>query len=515
MSQVHITFIKDCKIKNFGDVLDYHAKNTPDKIFIKDLVINTEITFSEFNILVNKTVNYLSQKGIVNGDIVSFILENSWPYLTFYFACIKSGVVVNPFPVNLDPQDLKRYLNYVKPKLIAVNSSVFQKMSGYVFSCPIVEVKESKWYDILDNYPVLIPSNKSNPDDPACLYYSSGTTANPKGILVSHWNMLTNISSIVDHFKFNAEDNHLIFLPLGHTASINYSMLPCLYAGATLTLTRSIWSIRNKFWEIISNKNITYLEMVPTALFIILNLPKPKKELDISSLKWIGCGSSQLMENQQIEFQKKFGVLVGNLYGLSETGPSHYDYPLEKDWKPGSIGFPLSVNECKIIDEKGRICAMGECGEIVLKGENIFIGYYKNDQGYKQAVKNGYFHTGDLGYQGHDGKFYFSGRKKDLIIKGGVNILPAEIEEILSEHPDVGEVAVIGIPDQIVGEDICAVLQLKRHIDEDALFSFCSNKLSAYKIPKKLIIVNALPKGPSGKILKRVLKDKYSKRIRA
>lgn len=511
MSQNHIDFLQNKIIHNFGDILSHYASQTPNKRFVTDLVLNQEFTYEEFNDLVNKTANYLTQQGLSQGDILSIVLDNSWPYLAFYFACIKLGVVVNPFPTSLEPQDLKRYLDYVHPKRVAVNDQVFQKLSRFELPCPALEIDENNWLHFLGEVPSFSSFPQCILEAPACLYYSSGTTASPKGILVSHQNMLANISSIVEDFEFSDTDNHLIFLPLGHTASINYSLLPCLFAGATLTLTQSIWSIRNRFWSIISEHRVTYLEMVPTALFIILNMPEPDKNLDISSLQWIGCGSSQLLESQQTGFLEKFGIPVGNLYGLSESGPSHIDDPRKLDWKPGSIGFPLSVNECKILNEAGNECSEEECGEIVLKGANIFIGYYKNDQGYQQAVKNGYFHTGDLGYQGHDGRFYFSGRKKDLIIKGGVNILPAEIEEILSEHPNVGEVAVIGIPDKIVGEDIYAVLQLKEPIDEDALLSFCSNKLSAYKLPKQIIIVNELPKGPSGKILKRVLKDQYSK----
>jgi long-chain acyl-CoA synthetase len=252
--------------------------------------------------------------------------------------------------------------------------------------------------------------------------------------------------------------------------------------------------------------------MVPTSLFIILNMPKPRSDLNISSLKWIGCGSSQLLTAYQDKFDAKFGIKVGNLYGLSETGPTHIDYPLDNNWNPGSIGYALSVNECKILDDNDNICGVGISGEIVIKGDNVFIDYYKNTDLYQESVKNGYFYTGDIGYLGSDAKFYFSGRKKDLIIKGGVNILPAEIEEILIDHPNIGEVAVFGIPDQFVGEEICAAIQLKKDTNQKEILDFCSKQLSQYKLPKEIIIIDELPKGPSGKILKRVLREHYVKK---
>ena len=494
---------------SFGDILDYHVKYTPNKEFLIDISSNKNFTYIEFVGMVNKTAKYLLQQGVVRGDIVSIVLENSWTYLCFYFAGIKLGVVVNPFPVSLSVQELIRYFSYVEPKLVVIDSKMMKELIKEELSYPVMGVDEYDFYNFINAYDEQLSFPDCKSDEPACLYYSSGTTASPKGILISHENMISNISSVVEGFRFNSDEKHLIFLPLGHTASINYSMLPCLFVGGTIVLAKSIWSIRNNFWEIISKYCITYLEMVPTSLFMILNMKKIRGGLDISSLKWIGCGSSQLLISQQTEFQEKFGVSVGNLYGLSETGPSHIDYPLDDKWEHGSIGFPLSVNECKIIDGNGCECRVGELGEIILKGSNVFIGYYKNSDTYNKVVRDDFFHTGDKGYKGADGRFYFSGRVKDIIIKGGVNILPGEIEEILSEHPKVGEVAVIGIPDEILGEEICAILQLTEAVDKDALLKFCASKLSDYKLPKNIIIVDDLPKGPSGKILKRVLRDQY------
>lgn len=506
-----LEYIKNKRIRNFAEVLEHYRRENPDKIFLVDLESERQFTYSEFSIIVDKTARYLSYKNLPKNSIVSIVIENSWIFLCIYFASLKMGLVINPLPSSLGKQDLKKYFNYVNPALIITNEDTYQNLSSSSSCYPLVGIEELQWFKMLEELKPFCDFPVVDIDTTACLYYSSGTTSSPKGIMISHRNMLSNISSIVCGFKFNKDENHLVFLPLGHTASINYSILPCLLAGGGVVLAKSIWSLRVNFWKVISKYSVTFFEMVPTALLFILNMPKPSKKLKISSLKWVGCGSSQLLVKHQVEFIKKFGIPVGNLYGLSETGPSHIDYPMAPNWQPGSIGYPLSVNSCKIVDKNGKECKVNEIGEIVLKGDNIFIGYYKNEKLYEKSIIDDYFYTGDLGYKANSGKFYFSSRSKDLIIKGGVNILPAEIEEVLSKHSNVAEAVVIGIPNKISGEEVCAILRLKSKVEKSDLLKFCAKELSSYKLPKEIIFVNDFPKGASGKVLKRVLINNYIK----
>ena len=501
--------IKNKNIRNFGEILEYYDKKSPNKVFLTDIRNDRQFTYSEFNLMVDKTAEYLWSQNLPKESVVSIVVENSWIFLCFYFASLKLGLIVNPFPFSLEAQDLKRYFDYIDPAIVIAGDGIYQDLAHSSCQHHLVKVKDEQWFEILKSLKPYDNFSRVDADKIACLYYSSGTTASPKGIMVSHRNMLSNISSIVDGFNFDQKEKHLVFLPLGHTASINYSILPCLFVGGEIILAQSIWDLRINFWEIVSQYCITFFEMVPTALLIILNIPKPNKKLNISSLKWAGCGSSQLLVQHQVEFSNKFNIPVGNLYGLSETGPSHIDYPLSPHWEPGSIGHALSVNNCKIIDENDKECGVNIEGEICLKGDNIFVGYYKNRHLYHESFLDGYFHTGDLGCKASDGRFYFLGRSKDLIIKGGVNILPAEIEEILSKHHNVAEVAVFGIPDKISGEEVCAILRLKAKTRKSDLLDFCAKEISHYKIPKEIIFIDDLPKGPSGKVLKRVLKDKY------
>ena len=346
-------------------------------------------------------------------------------------------------------------------------------------------------------------------DDIACIYYSSGTTGNTKSVLYSHKNMLSLTKSIVNDFQFLSESIHLGVLPLGHTAITNYQLLPSLYAGSTLFLADNFNSVRGDIWKIVADFNITYLQVVPTILFAMIATPYDDENVKANrSLKYIGCGSAPLSIESQINFYNRFNVKVANLYGLSETGPSHFDNPLLPNWEPGSIGYPLTVNDCKIFSKDLNELKVGEIGQIGLKGDNVFVGYYKNKKAYRNAFFNDYFLTGDLGYKDETGKYYFSDREKDLIIKGGVNIVPGEIEEIIFKLKNVQSVAVIGVPHKLFGEEIIAFVEKKDNsLEKHHVVDVLAENLQPLKRPSRIIFVDNMPVGPSGKILKRKLRE--------
>ena len=348
-----------------------------------------------------------------------------------------------------------------------------------------------------------------NINDVACIYYSSGTTGSSKYVLYSHKNMVSLTESLVQTFHFTSNTKHLGVLPLGHTAIINYQFLPTLYIGGTLYLAENFNQIRNNVWKIISDYEIDYLQLVPTLIFAMLATKYDEADYSLNkTLSYIGCGSAPLSTESQIKFYEKFNINVANLYGLSESGPSHFDDPRLTDWQPGSIGTPLGVNDCKILDKNFVELKVGEVGQIALKGDNIFIGYYKNVEMYKKSFFENYFLTGDVGYKDETGKFYFSDREKDIIIKAGVNIVPGEIEEIIFKLPDVQSAAVVGIPDEYFGETIIAFIQKSNEsLKEDEIMNILVENLQPLKMPSKIIFVDSMPVGPSGKILKRKLRE--------
>ncbi len=316
--------------------------------------------------------------------------------------------------------------------------------------------------------------------------------------------MVALISSIVRGFKFDKNDRQLAFLPFGHTASINYNILPSLFVGCDLFISKGFENLRKDFFNIISQYKITYTEIVPTVLFILNKLQINISDLNLKSLKFIGCSSSTLPLASQKEFIKLYNIGIGNLYGLSETGPTHIDDPREKNWKPGSIGLPLDVNKCMINKD----------GEIIIKGNNVFKGYHKNNKLFKKTVINEWFHTGDLG-EYKNGKYYFIDRKKDLIIKSGINIVPMEIEEIIHQIPEVLECVVVGKKDKIHGEDIAAIVVKNGNIKENILKKkikiICKKTFSSYKIPVLIEFWDSIPKTASKKLMRRKVRELINK----
>ena len=492
------------KVKNISLALKFYAESVPNKTFIQTTKQKT-YSYKKVNDAVNNVCFFLYNQGLRKGDIIPVIINNSVEYIIFYLASLRFGTIFNPYPFTLDSVDIKRYLKKIDYKIVFCQKRHYLELKKHIEKTYLIN---EKFIHELNNYDQewddIIPENKT----PACLYYSSGTTGNPKHILFSHKNMIENISSIVKSFNFNSDDIHLIVLPLGHTASINYSFLPATFCGSKIIVSESFWKIRSQFWQLIKKEKVSYMQLVPSILLALLNTPYDKKDYaHIRSLRFIGCGSSMLPKQRQIAFFQKFGFKIANLYGLSETGPTHIDYPITNDWQPGSIGKPLDVNEVRFINQDGKQAAVGEIGEIIVKGENLFIDYYNNNDLYNSTIKNGFFHTGDIGYVDKNGLHYFVGRKKELIIKGGINISPDEIDEIIYKINEVSESLTSGIPDEYLGEKIVSYIVIKNNCEltEEDVIDHCKSFLSRDKIPDKIFFVDKIPEGHSGKFLRKEL----------
>jgi acyl-CoA synthetase (AMP-forming)/AMP-acid ligase II len=506
--------LEECK--TFSQILRFHAQNSPDKIWLQDGVAQNKYSFKKFDQLVDRTTSYLTEKGCQTGDIVSAVINNRTEYLLLFFASQRLGSIFNPFPFSLGSEDIQKQLRFIQPKLILCQQKHFSELDGHGWNlAQIVDQKQGgEFFKELDEYQEkfwddFLPQG----NEAACIYYSSGTTGNPKGIVFSFKNMIANIASIVRGFQWSSEDCHLVFLPVGHTASINYSILPCMYSGSKIVLYESFWKIRRNIWEYIEKYRVSYIEVVPSVLYSLLNTPyKDYQRKKLKNFKYIGCGSAPLPLEVQKGVEEKFLLRVANLYGLSETGPSHIDNPLEDNWTPGSLGYPLDVNSVKIFKDDGTEASIGEVGEIGIKGPNVFVAYYKNIKQYQDVFREGYFLTGDLGFEAENGKLFFSDRKKDLIIKGGVNIFPGEIDEVVFSHTSVKEAATIGISDLYLGARIKTFIVLKEgeKFNNDHMKQFCLKKLGDFKCPDEFELIDEIPKGPSGKLLRRSLSEQNS-----
>ncbi len=502
--------------KSFPEILADAAEVFAEKIFLVEQ--NREYSFHAFNRLVNQCCRMLAKDGVQAGDIVSIILKNSIDYLILYFATLKMGCVISPFPFHLGGEEIKEKLVGIGPKVIYAHAAQAEKISSKGLNVKTVQSdKESMMANKLQEFSDSeYPHPSINPDDTAFLYYSSGTTGSPKIIEYSTRSEILAMGSLLRSAFIAPDSSHLCVLPLGHTAAIRYSIWPCLLTGSRVILFESFWKARTDFWKIIERYKITFVEIVPSIVVALLNTDyKDFNRETIASLKFIGCGSAYLSKNLQEKFETKFNVPLANMYGLSETGATHFDNPFLPNRKTGSIGRPLDIMEVKVFDEDAREVKPGQTGELAVKGPSLLRGYYKNTSEYEACLKNGYFMTGDIGYVDEGGIFYYVDRKKDLIIKGGVNIVPSQVDEALLLHESVRDAATVGKPDMLLGEVIKSYVVLKdsKTLDTKELQRHCRKLLGDFKTPSEIEFVAELPQGPSGKILRRKLREKEFTKI--
>jgi long-chain acyl-CoA synthetase len=342
--------------------------------------------------------------------------------------------------------------------------------------------------------------------DTAVILYTSGTTGKPKGAELTHANLAINAQVVAETLiRVGPGDVVVGALPLFHSFGQTAAMNAALCSGAQLSLLARFEP--GKALEVIEGEGATVFLGVPTMYAALLNLPE-RDRYDTSSLRTCVSGGQSLPVEVLRGFEQAFGCKILEGYGLSETSPVACQNRPDRQRKPGSIGIPIEGVEMKIVDDAGEELAPGEVGEIVIRGHNIMKGYWRNPEATAEAMRGGWFHSGDLGRIDEDGYFYIVDRKKDLIIRGGYNVYPREIEEVLYEHPAVREAAVIGIPHPELGEEVGAAVALKAdaHATEADLRDFVKGQVAAYKYPRQIWLVDELPKGPTGKVLKREIK---------
>jgi long-chain acyl-CoA synthetase len=340
-------------------------------------------------------------------------------------------------------------------------------------------------------------------EDTVVLLYTSGTTGQPKGAELTHANLTTNAAMTAETLvELQPDDVVMGCLPLFHCFGLTAGLNAAVVAGACLTLIPRFDA--SKALEVIGRDEVTVFEGVPTMYAGMLHV-EDAASYDVSSLRTCISGGSAMPVEVMKSFEETFGCIVLEGYGLSETSPvASFNRP-DLERKPGSIGVPVRGVEMKLVDDEGKDTAPGEVGEIAIRGENIMRGYWGRPEATAEAIPHGWFLSGDMAKQDEDGYFFIVDRKKDLIIRGGYNVYPREVEETLYEHPAVAEAAVVGVPHDELGEEVGAAVALKpgQEATEDELREFAKERLAAYKYPRHLWIVKELPKGPTGKILRR------------
>src|SRR5215831_1250316 len=517
---------------NIGELLSLRAATSPDQIFLISEADNRRFTYAEFREGVKRAASMLMNHGIRKGDVVSLLMPNSAEYIIAYFACWTIGALAGPVNSLLKEHEIQFVMNNSEAKAILVHSEfqpVIEKIKGQLpFLQSIINFDDEAKATLSCQKPdrqgghslaVALPDGRASDTiasgDDAIIIYTSGTTGKPKGCLLTHGNVIANARQISNWLGFTKTDRLLTIMPLFHMNAVSVTTMSALYAGGS-TVVSPKFSV-SKFWHIISDYHITSFGSVATMLSMLLNTYPGgvPAGLQTDQLRFAMCGSAPVPAEVMKKFEETFNCPVIEGYGLSESTCRSTFNPADARRRPGSCGLPIG-NEMKVVDDDDREVADGELGEIVLRGENILKGYFKNPEATGRAFRGGWFHTGDVGYRDRDGFFYIVDRKTDMIIRGGENIYPREIDEVLYQHTAVAAAATIGVPDPLYGEEVAAFIVLKdgmKATPED-LIAHCQKELADYKCPKKIRIVPDIPKGPTGKLLKRELARIFSSSLR-
>ncbi|MTI81440.1 MAG: long-chain fatty acid--CoA ligase [Firmicutes bacterium] len=462
-----------------------------------------KISYSQFDRLVNKTADALLKLGIKEGDRVILCLLNCPEFVISYYAIMRIKAIVVPVNPAYTVAELRTIVKDCTPSAIITSDIMAEKFIGQDKSELIIVGKE---FDrLIDSSNELQDEYHYNDNDTAVLLYTSGTTGVPKGVMLTHENLYSNVSVIAKTLELNSTDRVMLVAPAYHSAAQTGCMNNALYTGASLVI-HDRWQGPKSVLAAIEAEKVTMFFGPPVFYQMICSFPQ-YADYDTSFLRLALTGAAPLPEQIFNKFKDMFKLEIVEGYGLSEASPVVSLVPLKGMKKSGSAGLPIDGVEVRIIDEQGSDIPRGNIGEIAVKGPNVMKGYYNNEEETRETFISGWLRTGDLGYMDDDGYIFIIDRKKDLIIRGGVNVYPREIEELLSQHPKVHEVAVVGIPNDLLGEEVKAFVASPQGVDINAreLKEFCRGKLANYKIPRQFEFKEELPKNSTGKILKRKL----------
>ncbi len=463
----------------------------------------------------------LREMGLIEGGRVLLVLSNCPEFVIAYYGIIAAGGIVVPVNPTYTSKEMGFILADADPFAIITNPDlapvVKAALSERKMSLrPLILVGNSKkgeesdisFDNLLESGPLKDLDLDQDSEKVIELLYTSGTTGAPKGAMLTHRNLYSNTETFAIETEMSPADRALLVAPAYHAAAQTCVMNNALFAGGTLVIQQG-WQGAAAVLESFQKDKINFFFGPPTMYTFIVNEPD-FKQYDVSSLRLAFTGAASLPAEIFKRFKELFGFEIMEGYGLSETSPVNTTNPYRGLKKTGSIGKAISGVDVKIFNEKDEELPLGEIGEIVVKGPNVMKGYFNNEEDTAYVMRGGWFHTGDLAYMDDDGYVFIVDRKKDLIIRGGMNVFPREVEEAIYTHPDVLEVAVIGVEDEVMGEEAKAFIVPKENVELDIenVKEHCRKSLAKYKIPKYFKTLQQLPKTTTGKILKRELRGK-------
>ena len=492
---------------NLGVILQASAAERPDHPAIR--FEDRTLSYAEVDRAARGVAAALRSRGIEAGDRVALLIPNVPEFTLAYFGILYAGGTVVPLNVLLSAPEVTYHLKDSGAKLLIAHPFFAEparrgaEEAGVPFLPSSGEGSDT--LGALAGGDPLDALHPTSPDDTAVILYTSGTTGRPKGAELTHSNLFVNCAVVVPRLvELSRDEVALATLPLFHSFGQTCIQNATLAAGGTFTLLPRFTPA--DALRLMQDHGVTLFAGVPTMYFALLHHEGGEK-FDLSKLRLCMTGGAPMPLEVMRAFEERFGVAILEGYGLSETSPVASFNMLTRPRKPGSIGYPVWGVEMAVLDDRDRPLPEGERGEICIRGHNVMKGYWRRPDATKEAMRGGWFHSGDIGYRDEDGCYFIVDRKKDMILRGGFNVYPREVEEVLYEHPAVVEAAVIGVPHESHGEEVKAVVALSpgAKLAEDELIDWCKERLAAYKYPRIVEFRDSLPKGPTGKILKREL----------
>jgi long-chain acyl-CoA synthetase len=524
---------------NLSAVLEQHARRRPAA---EALVCgDTRISYAGLDAWANQIANGLTASGIRRGDHVALLCPNLPYFPAVYFGILKTGACVVPLNVLLKPREIAYHLRDSDAKALFCFEGTPELPMAEAAKAAVAVVPSCRQVIVLPHpsapkavegvldtepgpdivtlsqfcaaQPATFETSNTSPEDTAVILYTSGTTGQPKGAELTHLNMVMNgmVSAELCAGSADEQGRHAtaITLPLFHATAQTAQMLAYFHLGGTLVLLPRFDPAA--LLAALSSERITHWIGVPTMYWTLLKHAREQK-IDVSSaattLRLVVSGGAPMPVELMKDFEQTFGVRIIEGYGLSETAPVASFNHLDRPSKAGTVGQPLFAVEIVIVDDKDEPVETGQPGEVVIRGHNVMKGYYKRPEATAEAMRNGWFHTGDVGVMDADGYLSIVDRKKDMILRGGFSVFPRELEEVMLTHPAISLVAVIGVPDERLGEEVKAFVVKKpgAELTEDELRDWCKEQIAAYKYPRHIEFRAELPMSATGKILKRELR---------
>jgi fatty-acyl-CoA synthase len=481
------------------------------------------ITYREIEVNSNRVANGLRSLGIGRNDRVSVILPNSVEYATADFGIYKSGAALVPSNMMVNEGTIAFLLKDSSAKMVFAHASLAEKIKSMKPNLPslghivVIEGATTKdwigWDDFLAKYGETPLSPDASPDDDALIVYTGGTTGNPKGVLHSQGSLFFDIIAHDVELPFFSDDKILIMTPMSHATG--WLLFSGGVKGTSFVFEKSFDPLR--VLEVIQKERATLTMMVPTIIYVFLDILK-QNQYDLSSLRMIGYGAAPISEARLAEAMERFGPIFLQKYGLVECpnmictlSKNDHLRALEKPEILQSCGRPDVMVTLKIVDEEGKEVPTGQVGEIIVKAPYVMKSYINLDEMTKETLEDGWLHTGDMGRVDEEGYVYIVDRKRDMVISGGMNVFPAEVEAVVRTHPRVKDVSVIGVPDDYWGEAVTACVVADGQVSGEEIIAFCKGKVAKYCVPKKVVFMDQLPKTIIGKIDKKALREPYWK----